>query len=229
MSKHLKDFTELNKYFRMKEIFDYLDILRDSGIVNMFGAYPYLILGRERVEHEFKYKYKHNEEKFNELLELADSVRDNLIAGSYKQVSEKMDADDDKFLRSIKNKMKRNAEDIVKIWVNLKGTRMIREEEENPKMSDLPSFFQRRFDGVKFDKKIRQSIDYAFRVTNNVDEFIEVILEVAVSTYLWEYYNIDVDNWDNAEFTKVTGPLKEVYGALLKSMYYKHRKSNANR
>jgi len=229
MSEGLKEYTKLNRYFKMKEMFDYLGILKDSGITNMFGASPFIWMGKSMIEHEFKYKDKANEEKYEELLSLANSVRDNLIYGSYKQTQENTNIDDDRLLRSVENKMRINAQEILKTWIKLKRSRTIRENEEKPKMSGLPSLFQRRFDGVKFEKKIRESITYAFRMSENVDQFVEIILETAVSAYLWDYYKIDTDNWDFAKFSKATGPLKEVYESLLKMMYYKHRKSNANR
>jgi hypothetical protein len=47
----------------------------------MFGAAPYLYMGRERLEHEFKYTDIHNEEAFDEVLELADQAQSEMING----------------------------------------------------------------------------------------------------------------------------------------------------
>ena len=155
MSEGLKQYTKLNRYYRMKEMFKFLEVLKESGITNMFGASPFIWMGKNMIEHEFKYKDIPNEEKFEELLSLADQVRDNLIYGSYKQVSEKTDIEDERYFRNIETLMRRNAQDILSTWMKLKGSRTIREsEEKKPELSDMPSFFLRRFDGKKFDQKI---------------------------------------------------------------------------
>ena len=43
------------EHFDMKFLRKYLLMVRDSGIVNMLQSAPYLYMGRERLEHEFKY------------------------------------------------------------------------------------------------------------------------------------------------------------------------------
>ncbi len=69
------------KSFNMKFFYKYLALIRKSSIVNMFGAAPYLYMGRERLEHEFKYVDIHNEEAFDEVLELADQAQSEMING----------------------------------------------------------------------------------------------------------------------------------------------------
>lgn len=72
------------KFFNMKFLNEYLRDVRESSIVNMFGASPYLYLGRERIEHEFKYKEIHNEEAFDTVLEKADRAQMEMIGGVMK-------------------------------------------------------------------------------------------------------------------------------------------------
>jgi hypothetical protein len=96
MSEGLKEYTRLNRYYRMKEMFDFLEVLKETGITNMFGASDFIWMGKQMIEHEFKYKDIPDEEKFEELISLADQVRDNLIYGSYKQVSEKTDIENER-------------------------------------------------------------------------------------------------------------------------------------
>ena len=75
------------KFFNPKFFVDYLKDLRDSGIVNMFGASPYLYMGRERIEHEFKYKEfidEESEEAFQRVLENADMAQGKMIEGVIK-------------------------------------------------------------------------------------------------------------------------------------------------
>jgi hypothetical protein len=47
----------------------------------MFDAADYLWLGRERIEHEFKYKDIHNEDAFEKVLEMADQAKSEMILG----------------------------------------------------------------------------------------------------------------------------------------------------
>lgn len=69
------------KMFNMKFFMDYLITIRDSGIVNMFGASDLLWLGKDRIEHEFKYKNIPDEEKFDELLEMSDTSQMYMVNG----------------------------------------------------------------------------------------------------------------------------------------------------
>lgn len=55
----------------------------------MFGARPYLYMGRERIEHEHYYDNIHNEEEYEKVLEMADEVRDEMIRGAMKYLQEK--------------------------------------------------------------------------------------------------------------------------------------------
>ena len=69
------------KSFNMKFLYKYLILIKKSAIVNMFGAAPYLYMGKERIEHEFKYKDIHNEEAFNQVLDLANQAQAEMING----------------------------------------------------------------------------------------------------------------------------------------------------
>lgn len=69
------------KYFNMKFFKKYLLMIRDSSITNMLGTSLYLYTGRERIEHEFKYKEISNEEAFEEVLENADRAQSEMING----------------------------------------------------------------------------------------------------------------------------------------------------
>jgi hypothetical protein len=69
------------KLFNMRFLYKYLILIKKSGIVNMFGAAPYLYMGKERLEHEFKYKDIHNEEAFEQVLDLANQAQAEMING----------------------------------------------------------------------------------------------------------------------------------------------------
>jgi len=57
-----------------------------SGIVNMFGASPYLYVGRDRIYHQHYYEdFGENDQRseaYEKVLEMADEVRDEMIRGS---------------------------------------------------------------------------------------------------------------------------------------------------
>lgn len=80
-SKKLMKNIDVFRHFNMRFLNQYLKMVRKSGIVNMFGASPYLYLGKDRIEHEFKYKNIPNEESFEEVLENADQAQSEMING----------------------------------------------------------------------------------------------------------------------------------------------------
>lgn len=69
------------KYFNMKFFKKYLLMIREASFTNMVGASIYLYTGRERIEHEFKYKNIHNEEAFEEVLNNSDRAQAEMING----------------------------------------------------------------------------------------------------------------------------------------------------
>ena len=80
-SKNLLKNIDVFKHFNMRFLYQYLKMVAKSGIVNMFGASPYLYMGKDRIEHEFKYKNISNEEAFDEVLENANSAQAEMING----------------------------------------------------------------------------------------------------------------------------------------------------
>ena len=102
------------RMFNMKFFMDYLITIRDSGIVNMYGASDLLWLGKNRIEHEFKYKHIPDEEKFDELLEMADTSQMYMINGviSILQKEEKELTD-----RNINNYLKRYSSQILQNYI----------------------------------------------------------------------------------------------------------------
>lgn len=121
-----KEFVRLSKMYEIWKIYDFLEKLRQSGVVNMFASYPYLYLGKERIEHEHKYTNK-NDEEFKEVLDMADDIRNVMIRGAIKHTDNKRkedtkeDEDDNKYLRSVENQMRKDAQDILYLWTKLKG------------------------------------------------------------------------------------------------------------
>ena len=60
--------------------------IRESGITNMFGAAPYLYMGKDRIEHEFKYK-DIDEDLSEKVLERADQSQSEMINGTIKALN----------------------------------------------------------------------------------------------------------------------------------------------
>lgn len=84
INKGLFSNAKIFKNFNMKFLKDYLLMIRDSGIVNMFGASPYLYLGKDRIENEFKYRDVANQDEFEQVLENADKAQGEMINGVIK-------------------------------------------------------------------------------------------------------------------------------------------------
>lgn len=82
--KELIKNPEVFNFFNIKFLRKYLLLVRDSGIVNMYQSSPYLYLGRERIEHEFKYQRVPDEEKFEEVLDMANQSQAEMINGVIK-------------------------------------------------------------------------------------------------------------------------------------------------
>jgi hypothetical protein len=88
-NKFFMDNIDVFKYFNMKFLKKYLLMIRESSITNMYGAGPYLYMGRERIEHEFKYKDIHNEDAFEEVLDHANQAQAEMINGVINYLEEK--------------------------------------------------------------------------------------------------------------------------------------------
>lgn len=88
-NKKLLKNIDVFKFFNMRFLKEYLIAVRDSGIVNMFGASPYLYMGSERIEHQFKYQPIPNEDEFEKVLEMADQAQAEMINGVIKVLESK--------------------------------------------------------------------------------------------------------------------------------------------
>ena len=104
------------KNFNMKFLQKYLLADRESSIVNMFAAADYLWLGRERIEHEFKYKDIPNEDAFEKVLEMADEAQSEMIQGVMK-VLENEGVEDS--LENLNRNIKRYASKVLQNYMML--------------------------------------------------------------------------------------------------------------
>ena len=82
-NKRLIDNIDIFKFFNMKFLQKYLIMVRNSGITNMFGASPYLYVGKNKIEQEMLYKDLEGDE-YDDMLDNADQARDEMISGTVK-------------------------------------------------------------------------------------------------------------------------------------------------
>lgn len=80
---------DIFKYFNMKFLKKYLLMIREASFTNMLSAGPYLYMGRERIEHEFKYKDISNEEAFEKVLDHADQSQAEMVNGVIRYLEDK--------------------------------------------------------------------------------------------------------------------------------------------
>jgi hypothetical protein len=129
--KASEKFNDLSEYYDIKLIKKFLDALRLSSVTNMHQAGQYLYLGRERIEHEHKYNEfsDDKEEAFNDVLDMAEEVRNEMIKGAFSSIDDKNQGNDNddedeldsRYLGSVEQKMKRDAQDLLTLWMELKG------------------------------------------------------------------------------------------------------------
>jgi hypothetical protein len=79
---------ELFEHFDWRFLNKYLFKLRESGIINMFQAAPFLYSGKQWVDRYYGENQEDNE-PFQELLEMADDAKDKMVQGLVKYMSSK--------------------------------------------------------------------------------------------------------------------------------------------
>jgi hypothetical protein len=115
-AKWFMDNRAIVENFNTRFLSEYLEKIRQSGITNMFGASPYLYLGKERIEHEFKYKNVNDEESFGEVLEMADKAQSEMVQGVMKILDkEKKEIE----LSTINRYIQRYATLILNYWIRI--------------------------------------------------------------------------------------------------------------
>lgn len=92
--------------FNRQKIFEYLDVLRKSGVINMFGAAPFLYSGRDWIDRYYG-ENEENNEAFQEVLEMADDIKNEMILGMLKTFKDNTPAlgDMDHLIRKLSNRM----------------------------------------------------------------------------------------------------------------------------
>jgi hypothetical protein len=84
----LRDNGDLLKYFKHRDVRDFLMKVRESGITNMFAASPLLYAGREHIDRYYG-ENPPDKEAFEQVLDMADSVKSMMIRGTMKYLESK--------------------------------------------------------------------------------------------------------------------------------------------
>jgi hypothetical protein len=82
--EHIMSNVEVFRTFDREFLFSFLEKLRETGIINMFSAAPYLYMGSDRIYSENKYNENKDDDAFDELVEMADKAKDKMIQGAVK-------------------------------------------------------------------------------------------------------------------------------------------------
>ena len=99
----------------------------------MLGAAQYLYMGKKRIEHEHHYDEMDDDknEAFQDLLEIADDVRQEIINGAMKHYLQKKDNtkngdnyeedNDDAYFKGIERYIRQDSSNILRVWMDMKG------------------------------------------------------------------------------------------------------------
>jgi hypothetical protein len=221
-SEIMKEYHKMAKFYDLKTIFKFLELLRQSGVVNMMVSYPYLYLGKERIEHEHKYTNK-NEDEFNEVLDMSEDIRNVMIRGVFKHVDSKRkgntedeDEDDDRYLRSAESQMRKDALDIFKIWQNFKG-KVIKEmfinESKYNKQNSI-NFLIRRVTKSELDAEFHDTIEWCLERPNRsipFENFLKRFITMMIDGIHWKL----IDGFSDEN----TGELYDNIETILTDMY----------
>lgn len=82
--KNLDFVIKFREHFDLNFFYEFFDDLKESGIVNMFGAAPYLYLGSDKISSQIKFEYDDDDDIINQnatqrVIEKADRVKMELI------------------------------------------------------------------------------------------------------------------------------------------------------
>lgn len=116
--KFITENPEIYEHFDWKWFREYLKTIRDSGIINMFGASPLLYAGRDHIDRYYG-EGREDEEEFQSVLDDAEESKNKIIQGviSY-MVANNKNLDD----MNLVNSYARNfSQKILGLYITLSG------------------------------------------------------------------------------------------------------------
>ena len=103
-----KKATDIFENFDWRYLRDFLVAVRGAGPVNMFEAGPFLIGGKEWIDRYYG-EGREDDERFQKVLEMADTARDKMIAGTVNYLNKNKEnwelEDAERYLRNFAKKM----------------------------------------------------------------------------------------------------------------------------
>ena len=115
--------NEYDFYNKNSEIFDnfdwrffreYLNKVRETGIVNVYAAAPLLYSGKKHIDRYYG-ENPSNPDEFEELLDMADEARDKMAQGVISWMESKGQEIE---LDSVNRNLKRLSQTILKLWMS---------------------------------------------------------------------------------------------------------------
>ena len=101
--------------FKMRYLHEYLKKVRDCGVVNMYQAAPFLYMGKDRMEHFFRYQDIENE-ICEEVLDMANMAQHEMVTGVIK-VLESQGKEDS--IEIINRYLQRYSQKVLENYINL--------------------------------------------------------------------------------------------------------------
>jgi len=107
---------DIRKNFNRNLIFNYLDKLRESGVVNMYESPKFLYSGRDWID-RYHGENPPNQEAFEEVLEMADNVKSELINGVLKSINDLEGDYNDEYFRNLERLVFKAANRFTTFWM----------------------------------------------------------------------------------------------------------------
>jgi hypothetical protein len=107
---------DLRKNFNRDLIFNYLNKLRESGVVNMYESPKFLYSGRDWID-RYHGENPPNQEAFEEVLEMADNVKSELINGVLKSINDLEGDYNDEYFRNLERLVFKAANRFATFWM----------------------------------------------------------------------------------------------------------------
>lgn len=118
--RYMVDNQDIFEYFDWKWLESFLYKMRDTGIINMFGASPLLYAGSKHIDRYYG-EGREDDEQFQEFLKEADVAKDKIIQGvvAY-MIANNKDLDN---MDRINNYARNFSNKIVGLYIALSGIR----------------------------------------------------------------------------------------------------------
>jgi hypothetical protein len=222
-------YSELVGRYPLKKIFDYLNTLQKTGMTNMLGATPYLYGGREWIQKQIDYFDIEEDENIEKLLDTADNIRDVIIAGALKK-SEKEKSND--LIRSVERRIKIEASDILKIWMDFKG-KVLKESviiETKYDKKAVVKFLFRRVTKDELDTEFLETRDWHLERSSrqiSYEKFLNMFITMMIDGIHWKLIDAFIDENIGGEFyDSIMEIIKNIYESKIKDLWFKLTEEN---